>query len=78
MRERVDRLAGAYVTWELHIGGHFCPTSEGTGACKVGDELLRRLHTAYAHLEDDDRQHVLWAVRAWDWEDDPLYPRDSG
>jgi hypothetical protein len=70
-------LAGAYIAWELHIGSHYCKTSTGEGSCDVGDELLRRLHTAYAMLDADERKTALEAVRGWDWKPAAPYRSDT-
>ncbi len=71
------RLAGAYLAYDMHLGSHYCKASTGEGSCQVGDELLRRLHTAAAVLSADERREALEAVREWDWEPDAPYTRDT-
>lgn len=73
MSDQINRLAGAYVAWELHIGGHYCQAASGEGSCAAGDEILRRLHTAYSSLDESARREVMASVREWDWEPEAPY-----
>jgi hypothetical protein len=72
-RDAFGLLAGAYIAWELHIGSHYCKAASGEGQCDAGHEILRRLHTAYYALTDEQRREALETVRDWDWEDEAPY-----
>lgn len=73
MSESLIRLAGSYITWETHIGSHYCEAATGEGPCEVGNEVLRRLHTAIAALTEDERREALQVVREWDWQPEAPY-----
>lgn len=69
-------LAGAYIAWEKHIGQHYCLASTGEGNCDVGDEVLRRLHTAYTHITYEEAKEAMEAIRNWEWE--TMAPYEKG
>ena len=73
-------VTGAYLAWDAHLGSHYCPTATGEGECESGSEILRRLHTAAALLDRDERAYALQVAREWRWEDEAPYdaePREQ-
>jgi hypothetical protein len=67
--DKVERLAGAYIAWDAHLGTHFCLVAAGTGECDAGDAILKRLHAALFDLLPEERLEALKATREHEFED---------